>query len=133
MTTTNAMYVIADPNTDPRARDLLNVANVAVFRAHYGVRNSADLHQVIATRDVLVTAHNALLDPPFDPDDFRNALDGLGQAIETLDAVITPTDSALADFFVEDWTFGVVDGEPCAQHRPRTGADWLELQMEEAS
>ncbi len=130
---THATVPLVEPPVDPFSLPLLNVANVATFRAHHGVRTHEDLHQVMATRDVLATAHNALLAPPFDPVDFRDALDGLAMAIETLDAVITPTEEALADFFIEDWTFDVVDGECRVRYEPLTAEDWRMMQEEEAA
>jgi len=130
--TTHATVPPLEPAVDPFSLPLLNAANVATFRAHHGVRTHADRHQVMATRDVLITAHNALLAPPFDPSDFRDALDGLAMAIETLDAVITPTEEALSDFFVEDWVFVVIDGECRVRYEPLTDADWRE-RMEEAA
>jgi len=131
MTSSPATHASVSP-LDPFSLPLLNDANVAEFRAHHGVRTHEDLHQAMATRAVLVTAHNALLDPPFDPGDFRDALDGLAMAIETLDAVITPTEEALSDFFIEDWTFDVVDGECRVRYSPLTEEDWRE-RMEEAA
>ena len=129
---TNASVPPLEPAVDPFSLPLLNDVNVAEFRAHHGVRTHADLHQAIATRDVLVTAHNALLAPPFDPVGFRDTLDGLDYAIETLDALITPTEAALADFFIEDWMFEVIDGECRVRYEPLTEADWRMMQ-EEAS
>ncbi len=120
------------PAVDPFSLPLLNDVNVAEFRARHGVRTHEDVHQAMATRDVLATAHDALLAPPFDPGDFRDARDVLAMAIEILDAVSTPTEEALSDFFVEDWTFDVVDGEPCARHRPLTAPYWRD-RLEDAS
>lgn len=131
-TTTHATVPPLEPAVDPFSLPLLNDVNVAEFRAHHGVRTHEDMHQAMATRDVLATAHDALLAPPFDPGDFREALDGLAMAIETLDAVITPTEEALSDFFIEDWTFDVVDGECRARHQPLTEAHWRE-RMEEVA
>jgi len=132
MTNSPATHATVPP-ADPFNLPLLNAANVATFRAHHGVRTDGDLRQVMATRDALATAHDALLAPPFDPGDFRDALDGLDYAIETLDAVVTPTEEALADFFIEDWVFDVIDGECRAQHQPLTDADWRERMEEEAA
>jgi hypothetical protein len=130
---THAYVPPVNPPVDPFRLPLLNDTNVAEFRAHHGVRTHADLHQVMATRDVLATAHDALLDPPFDPGDFRDALDGLAMAIETLDAVITPTEEALADFFVEDWALVVIDGECRVRYQPLSEEDWRERMKEEAA
>ncbi len=132
MTSSPATHATVPP-VDPFNLPLLNAANVAEFRAHHGVRTHEDLHQAMATRDVLATAHDALLAPPFDPGDFREALDGLAMAIETLDAVITPTEEALADFFIEDWTFDVVDGECRVRYQPLTESYWRERMKEEAA
>ena len=129
---THAYVPPAEPAIDPFSLPLLNSANVVEFRAHHGVQTHADLHQAIATRDVLAMAYNALLDPPFDPVDFCEALGGLDQAIATLDKVIDPTELALADFFVEDWMFEVVDGECRVRYEPLTESDWRMMQ-EEAS
>jgi len=131
MTSSPATHAYVPP-IDPSSLPLLNAANVAVFRAHHEVRTHADLHQAIATRDILAMAHNALLDPPFDPVDFCEALGGLDQAIATLDKVIAPTELALSDFFVEDWMFEVVDGEYRTRHSPLPESYWRE-RMEEAS
>jgi len=122
-----------EPEVDPFSLPLLNAANVAEFRAHHGVRTHEDLRQVMATRDVLATAHDALLAPPFDPGDFRDTLDGLDYAIDTLDAVVTPTEEALSDFFIEDWTFVVIDGECRARYQPLSEAHWRERMKEEAA
>ena len=132
MTSSPATHTYVPP-LDPFSLPLLNDANVALFRAHHGVRTHEDLHQAMATRDVLATAHDALLAPPFDPGDFRDALDGLGYAIDTLDALVTPTEEALSDFFIEDWVLYVVDGECRARHQPLTEADWRERMKEEAA
>ncbi len=121
-----------EPAVDPFRLPLLNAANVATFREHHGVRTHADLHQVVATRDVLITAYNALLAPPFDQVGVQDAFDGLDYAIETLDAVIAPTEEALSNFFVEDWTFDVIDGECRVRYSPLPESYWRE-RMEEAS
>ncbi len=128
---THAYVPPVNPPVDPFDLPMLNDANVAVFRAHYGVRTHEDLHQAVSTRNVLVTAHNALLALPFDPIETRDTLDGLGMAIDILDAVVTPTEEALSDFFVENWTFDVVDGECRARYQPLSDADWRERTMEE--
>ncbi len=130
---THAYVPPAEPALDPFNLPLLNDANVATLRAHYGVETHEDLHQAMATRDVLATAHDALLAPPFDPVEYRDTLDVLGYAIETLDAVSTPTEEALADFFIENWVFEVVDGECRVRYQPLTAEDWRERMEEEAS
>ncbi len=61
-----------------------------------------------------------LLNPPFSPVDYGDTVDGLGSAIDTLDAVITPTEEALNDCFVENWTFTVIDGECWVRFMPMT-------------
>jgi hypothetical protein len=129
---THAYVSPAEPEVDPSSLPLLNAANIAEFRAHHEVRTHDDLHRVIATRDVLVTAYNALLEPPFDQVGVQDTFDGLDYAIETLDAVITPTEEALANFFIEDWTFDVVDGECRVRYSPLPESYWRE-RMEEAS
>ncbi len=136
MTSSPATHAYAppvNPPVDPFSLPLLNDANVATFRAHHGVETHEDLHRVMATRDDLAIAHDALLAPPFDLVEFRDTLDGLGMAIETLDAVTVPTEEALSDFFIENWTFDVVDGECRARYSPLTEADWRERMEEEAS
>ena len=131
MTNSPATHATVPP-ADPFNLPLLNAANVATFRAHHGVRTDGDLRQVMATRDALATAHDALLAPPFDPGDFRDALDGLDYAIETLDAVATPTEEALSSFFVENWVFDVIDGECRVRYSPLPESYWPE-RMEDAS
>ncbi len=130
---THACVPPVEPEIDPSNLPLLNAFNVAEFRAYHGVRTHQDLHRAIATRDVLATAHDALLAPPFDPGEYRDTLDVLGYAIETLDAVSTPTEEALADFFIENWMFEVVDGECRVRYQPLTAEDWRERMEEEAS
>lgn len=128
---THAYVPPVDPPVDPSNLPLLNAANVATFREHHGVRTHADLHQAIATRDVLATAHDALLAPLFDPGEYRDTFDGLDYAIDTLDAVITPTEEALGDFFIENWGLEVIDGELRARYQPLPAEDWR--MMQEAS
>ena len=70
------------------------------------------------TRALLAAGHDLLLEPPFEPDEYQEALDGLEQAIDILDAVITPTEEALSNFFVDDWVLDVVDGECHVRYRP---------------
>lgn len=117
---THAYVAPAEPEVDPFSLPLLNDHNIAAFREHHGVRTRADLHRVMATRDVLAAAHDALLEPPFDPVDHRDLLYELDSAIDTLDAVITPTEEALSDYFIEDWTFEVIDGECRVRFTPFT-------------
>ena len=121
---THACVPPVEPEIDPSSLPLLNDHNVAVFREHYGVRTHKDLHRAMATRDVLAAAHDALLVPPFDSVDYRDTVDVLGFAIDTLDAVITPTEEALSDFFVEDWVYEVVAGECRVRHQPLSAEYW---------
>jgi len=125
MTSSPATHAYVPP-ADPSSLPLLNAANVATFRAHHGVRTHEDLDQAIATRDVLATAHDALLAPLFDPVEYRDTLDVLGYAIETLDALITPTEEALSDFFIENWELEVIDGELRARYQPLPESYWEE-------
>ena len=108
------------PDVDPFSLTLLNDHNVAVFREHHGVKSHEDIHRAHETRALLADAHNALQVAPFDADEYRETIDGLESAIETLDAVITPTEEALSDYFVENWVFEVIGGECRVRYQPLT-------------
>jgi len=113
----------AEPEVDIFSLPLLNDHNIREFREHHGVRTHGDLQRAMATREVLAAAHHALLESPFDPVDYGDTVDGLESAIDTLDAVITPTEEALSDYFVEDWILEVVNGECRARFMPITDRD----------
>jgi hypothetical protein len=125
----------ATVTTEPADADvanlpLLNDANIAAFRNAHGVETHDDLHQVMETRELLMSAHDALLAPPLGEDRYGDAIDGLSEAIETLAEVIAPTEQALSYYFVEDWAFEVIDGECRVRFAPLSAETWDTLLRE---
>mgnify|MGYP003375320174 CR=1 FL=1 len=99
------------PDVDVFTLPMLNDHNIAVFRDQHGVNTPEDMQRVVETRALLAAAHDALIDLPFDTDDYGSALSEMGDVIDILDAVITPTEEGLSNYFVDEWAFYVVDGE----------------------
>lgn len=105
-------------NTDPFTLPLMNDYNITAFREAHGVETQDDLHKAMHTSALLKDAYNALLEPLFGESDFRDTLDGMEEAIDILDAVITPTEEALSDYFIDEWVLEVVDGECHVRYQP---------------